>query len=75
MLLVFQSLLTPIGSVRYNLVDLLIRLNLLAAEASLAIREMLSLQKFCINQEHCEGYHEGGDDRQPDDQEVPSLHS
>ena len=55
--------------------DLLIRLTLLAAEASLTVRQMLSLQKFCINQENREGYHEGGDDGQPDDQEVPSLHS
>ena len=63
------------GSVGHNLVDLLIRLPLLAAEASLAIRQMLSLQKFSKHQEHREGYHEGGDDGQPDDQEVPSLHS
>jgi hypothetical protein len=74
-LLVFHSLVTPLGSVRHNLVDLLVRLTLLAAEASLTIRQVLSLQKFCIDQEYREGYHEGADDGQPNDQEVPSLHS
>ena len=75
MLLVFHSQVTPLGSVRYNLVDLLVRLSLLAAEASLPVRQMLSLQKFCKDQEYREGYHEGADDGQPDDQKIPCLHS